>query len=215
MPTRSPITIVYCSWSPFKKEEWEIMKQEFELESCSGRKLADLFRFEFRDVPTTEPLRCDLIEMVRHKVVSAYQAIRVPCIVEHAGLILEGFEAKSFPGGLTQPMWDALEAECFVASCAPLTKRAIARAVVGYCDGLRIKTFIGETVGSLRDTPKGDRQFYWDTVFCPDEAGGETYAEIVRSKGLLQKLKYSQSVKALRKFMEYRLANDAELFPGL
>jgi XTP/dITP diphosphohydrolase len=210
-----PIHVIYCSWSPYKKEEWAAMKDAFELASRPGLKLGNLFHLEFRNVPTTEPLRCNLVEMVRHKVFSAYQEVQLPCIVEHAGLILEGFEDKSFPGGLTQPMWGALEAKRFVACCAPLTLRAIARAVIGYCDGLCVKTFVGGTAGTLTDVPKGDRRFYWDTVFCPEGGGGATYSEIVRQHGLLEKLKYSQSVKALKSFMEFRLMTSPVLFPGL
>jgi XTP/dITP diphosphohydrolase len=210
----TPIKVIYCSWSPFKKEEWEAAKCSFEL---AGVKLDQLFDLEFRDVPTTEPLLCDLEAMVHFKVESAYREVQVPCIVEHAGLILDGYQAKSFPGGLTQPMWDALGAELFVASCSPLTTRAIARAVVGYCDGLTIQTFVGETNGALTATPKGSRAFYWDTVFCPDGGSGKTYAEIVRDdkSGLPDKLKLSQSIKALMAFMTYRLSNEPSLFPGL
>jgi inosine/xanthosine triphosphate pyrophosphatase family protein len=155
--------------------------------------------------------------MVRFKVGSAYRSVRAPCIVEHAGLILEGYETKSFPGGLTQPMWDALEAAGFVASCSPLSTRAIARAVIGYCDGMGIKTFVGETKGSLAATPRGSRAFYWDTIFCPDGFDNRTYAEIVGDdrSGLIRKLEVSQSIKALQKFMAYRLENEPALFRGL
>jgi inosine/xanthosine triphosphate pyrophosphatase family protein len=210
------IHLIYCSWSPYKKEEWDAVKGALELVSKPGKKLGELFSLEFRDVPTSEPLLCNLEDMVRFKVESAYRAVRVPCIVEHAGLILEGYESKSFPGGLTQPTWDALDASRFVASCSPLTTRAIARAVVGYCDGLNIRTFVGETMGTLAATPRGSRAFYWDTVFCPDGGGDKTYAEIVGDdkKGLLEKLKISQSIKALMAFMEYRLTNEPALFPG-
>src|SRR5262245_29888836 len=210
----TPIRLIYCSWSPFKKEEWEAAKGTLELSSRTGTKLGDLFDLEFRDVPTSEPLLCNLEDMVRFKVESAYRSVRVPCIVEHAGLILEGYEGKSFPGGLTQPMWDALDADRFVASCSPLTVSAIARAVVGYCDGLNIRTFVGETKGALSSAPKGSRAFYWDTVFCPEGGGGKTYAEIVGDdrKGLLDKLRLSQSIKALTAFMDYRLVNEPALF---
>ena len=124
---------------------------------------------------------------------------------------------KSFPGGLTQPMWDALDAARFVASCSTLSTRAIARAVIGYCDGMNIKTFVGDTKGSLAATARGARAFYWDTVFCPDGFDGRTYAEIVGADdgGLIKKLEVSQSIKALKKFMAYRLENVPALFPGL
>ena len=213
--TISPISLTYCSWSTFKKEEWNAAKDLMELDSVPGCKLAQLFNFELRNVRTAEPLLCDLEKMVRFKVESAYRAVLVPCIVEHAGLVLEGYEVASFPGGLTQPMWDALDPERFVASCSPLTRRATARAVVGYSDGMNIETFVGETKGSLSATPRGNRAFYWDTVFCPDGFGDKTYAEIVEKDGLEKKLEASQSMKALKKFMQYRLDNAPSLFPGL
>jgi XTP/dITP diphosphohydrolase len=211
-----PIKIVYCSWSDFKKEEWRLAKEHLELDSVPGRKLGELFDLEFRQAPTSEPLLCDLEAMVKAKIASAYRYVQVPCIVEHAGLILEGYEDKSFPGGLTQPMWDSLGAEKFVGCCSTLSTKAIARAVVGYCDGMNVTTFVGETAGVLAATPRGDRDFYWDTVFCPDGGGGKTYAEIVGvdRAGLLTKLKISQSMRALQTFLEFRLSNDAKLFPA-
>jgi XTP/dITP diphosphohydrolase len=211
-----PIKIVYCSWSDFKKEEWRTAKDHLELKSVPGKRLGDLFELEFRQAPTSEPLLCDLEAMVKAKIASAYRHVQVPCIVEHAGLILEGYEDKSFPGGLTQPMWDSLGAEKFVGCCSTLSTRAIARAVVGYCDGMNVTTFVGETTGVLSTTPRGDRDFYWDTVFCPDGGGGKTYAEIVGldRSGLLAKLQMSQSMRALQAFLEFRLANDAKLFPA-
>jgi len=114
-------------------------------------------------------------------------------------------------------MWDALDAARFVASCSPLSTRATARAVIGYCDGMNIKTFVGETKGSLAAAPRGARAFYWDTIFCADGFDGRTYAEIVGDdrSGLIRKLEVSQSIKALKKFMTFRLENEPSLFPGL
>lgn len=194
----------------FKREEWDTVRQ---LEYAPGMNFDDVIEFEFRKVATHEPLLCDLNEMVRAKAVSAYRAARVPCVVEHAGLILRGYENESYPGGLTQPMWDALGAEKFVASCAALSTDAIARAVIGYCDGASIQTFVGETEGSLRATPAGMRNFYWDTVFCPEGSGGKTYAEIA-DEDLRTKLEKSQSIKALRKLFEHRCRSEPILFPG-
>lgn len=203
--------LVYCSWSKWKIEEWEIA-QHFELQA--GVTIGSLIDFEFRKVPTREPLLRDLEEMVREKAISAYKATLVPSVVEHAGLILSGYEDQSYPGGLTQPMWDALGAEKFVRTCAVLSSKAIARAVIGYCDGAEIRTFVGDTPGTLRDTPKGNRDFYWDPVFCPDGFGGRSYAEIA-DQDLSEKLKVSQSIKALRGLVEYRKERSSILFPGL
>ncbi|MBR0793302.1 hypothetical protein JQ631_29855 [Bradyrhizobium manausense] len=212
----SPIQIAYCSWSNFKKEEWALAKDAIELDG-TGKKLGELFDIRFIRAKTTEPLLCDLEAMVKFKVGSAYRQIQIPCIVEHAGLILEGFEDKSFPGGLTQPMWDSLAPEQFVTACSTLSSRAVARAVVGYCDGLNVHTFVGEMRGALSNSPRGTRDFYWDTIFCPDGFGGQTYAEIVKDdrSGLGKKLAVSQSIKALKAFMRHRLGAEPSLFPAL
>jgi hypothetical protein len=54
-------------------------------------------------------------------------------------------------------------------------------------------------------------------VFCPDGFGGKTYAEIVKDdkSGLADKLNISQSIRALQKFMIYRLKDEPSLFPAL
>ena len=52
-------------------------------------------------------------------------------------------------------------------------------------------------------------------VFCPDGFGDKTYAEIVEEGGLEKKLQASQSIKALKKFMQHRLDNAPSLFPAL
>jgi inosine/xanthosine triphosphate pyrophosphatase family protein len=71
--------------------------------------------------------------------------------------------------------------------------------------------------GSLAETPRGARTFYWDTIFCPDGFDNRTYAEIVGAdrSGLIKKLEASQSIKALKGFMAFRLTNEPALFPGL
>jgi hypothetical protein len=42
-----PIRITYCSWSRFKKEEWDAAKGMMELDSMPGRKLAQRSTLSF------------------------------------------------------------------------------------------------------------------------------------------------------------------------
>lgn len=165
-----------------------------------------------------ETLEVDLAEMVKAEARDAYQRLLVPCIVEHAGLIFDEYAEQGYPGGLTKPMWDTLR-ERFVAETRGDGKGATARAVIGYCDGKTVKTFVGETHGRLVEEPRGSRDFYWDTVFVPDKVDGEpgtlTYAEIVGDEtlGLEHKMTHlSQSSKAMREFLEYRFAHPPELW---
>lgn len=208
--------VVYCTTSKFKQEELEhfLEEQVVSLPALTGAqeiKIDNIFRIDFRSEELTEILECDLTTMVKMKAMRAYQRIMVPCIVEHAGLVFKDYADKSYPGGLTQPMWDALGAEGFLAETHGKNRRAVARAVMGFCDGKAIRTFVGETEGILADAPRGKRDFYWDTIFCPLLADGtapRTYAEIVEADGLQAKAALSQSGKALKAFIQAMVSDD-------
>jgi inosine/xanthosine triphosphate pyrophosphatase family protein len=209
------ISVVYCTGSGYKHEEWNVVKDNFELCGPDGksRLIRDLIDLDFRTADVREPLLCDLGAVVREKAISAYAQLQVPCIVEHAGLIFEELEAHSYPGGLTQPMWDALEATRFVQMKGVAGSGVIAEAIVGYCDGMAVHLFTGQTHGVIADCPRGKRSFYWDNVFCPDGGDGLTYAEIADSDGgLLKKMTLSQPQKAMLEFFKYRISNDPRLF---
>lgn len=206
--------IRYATKSPFKREEIKLVLNT--PVRCPGQVVdvpaAEVFDVEFFDDSTREPLERDLETMVKHKVKSAYMQIMAPCVVEHAGLILEKYRDQNYPGGLTQPMWDALGPEGFLQSALWAGLKATARAVVGYCDGQSIYTFVGETSGELAMSPRGEREFYWDIIFCPEGGGGLTYAEIVKTKGLAEKVRLSQSCKAMSKLFLHLLNNENIMF---
>lgn len=201
--------IVYVTSSKFKVQENKMLMEKCKL--SNGKLVKDLFEFEIREVSISEILEVDLCVMVQAEVTMAYSQIKVPCIVEHAGLIFKEYSKESYPGGLTKPMWNTL-GDKFIEETKSAGRAAIARAVVAYCDGKSVKTFTGETKGKLANNPKGSRKFYWDTVFIPYDPSGKiknkTYAEIVDdpSLGLECKItKFSQSKKAMLEFLEFRL----------
>jgi XTP/dITP diphosphohydrolase len=214
---KNRIRVVYVTSSKFKKEENEAFIRECSL--TSGARIDDVFEFDIRPVPIQEILNVDLSVMVQAEVVSAYSQLKVPCIVEHAGLIFAEYADRSYPGGLTKPMWDTLK-DSFVEETKSAGRRALARAVVAYCDGMQVRTFVGERAGKIADRPRGSREFYWDTVFIPEDSSGRspglTYAEIVESTnlGLAYKMReLSQSSAAMKSFLEYRLTTgDPELW---
>jgi XTP/dITP diphosphohydrolase len=204
-------TVVYVTSSSFKEEENRVFQKVCTLPD--GSLVGDRFEFQIRPLEVKEVLEVDLKVMVQAEVIQAYSQIKVPCIVEHAGLIFVDYEAESYPGGLTKPMWNTLK-ENFLDETKSAGRKAIARAVVAYCDGKSVHTFVGETTGHLADTMRGHRHFYWDTVFVPDtddeQAAGKTYAEIVEtsSLGLAFKMReLSQSARAMVNFLEYLRAN--------
>lgn len=202
-----PKKIVYVTQSEYKRQENRLFCDQ----PFRQKKVRDFVEFDLREATIPEVLEVNLEEMVKHEVKAAYQRFRVPCIVEHAGLIFEDYESASYPGGLTKPMWNAL-GENFVKETQSSSRGAIARAVVAYCDGLSIHTFVGETRGIIAEAPKGDRQFYWDTIFIPrqpDQSNTLTYAEIASdARGVEHKVELSQSSKAMQQFVAFFL--DAE-----
>lgn len=206
-------TIFYATRSTFKNEELSIIADTDFVDGVGvTRRIGDLIDFRVSDIPTEEPLEIDIEAMVRHKARSAYKKILAPCIVEHAGLILEKNADSGFPGGLTQPMWDALGPAGFLDRIGCGGERAVARAVVGYCDGMSTYTFVGETNGQLAETPAAGRGFYWDVIFKPDgDPSSRTYAEISDVGGGLElKLSMSQSTKAIRKFAVFLSTQSGE-----
>jgi len=64
-------------------------------------------------------------------------------------------------------MWNAL-GEKFLDETQSRGRKAIARAVIAYCDGQRVLTFVGDRPGTIANSPRGSRAFYWDTVFVPE-----------------------------------------------
>jgi inosine/xanthosine triphosphate pyrophosphatase family protein len=209
--------IVYVTSSPFKREENSIFAEKCKF--SDGKAVRELFDFHIKTLSIKEILEVSLEVMVQEEVVKAYSQLKVPCIVEHAGLVFEQYQKDSYPGGLTKPMWDTLK-DRFLDETKSRGRRAIARGVVAYCDGMTVRTFLGETWGTLADKPRGSRAFYWDTVFIPDDvsgkASGKTYAEIVDDPALGLQYKIvslSQSSRAMLSFLDYlRTAGQPKLW---
>lgn len=112
----------------------------------------------------------DTQRLVRDKAVKAFEQIGRPLFVEHTGLYLAYI--NDLPGGLTQIVWDALQADRFTQLFGNTPDTTVtARTTIGYVDGKRIHTFVGQTRGRIVDCPRGNRDFQWDCVFVPD---GET-----------------------------------------
>jgi XTP/dITP diphosphohydrolase len=209
----TPIPVHFVTRSDFKVEENQILTSEGAL--ADGSAIGDLFDFRIRREAIQETLEVDLELLVQAEVVDAYYRLGVPCIVEHAGLVFADHADLGYPGGLTKPMWNVLGPN-FIAETRSAGRSAIARAVIAYCDGSSTYTFSGETDGRIADSIRGDRSFYWDTVFIPDEGDGRTYAEIVADEtlGLRHKvLSLSQSTRAMLQFLEWRRTNQPRLWP--
>jgi len=122
-----------------------------------------------------EILDHDIDKIVRHKVVQAYQFIRHPCVVEHGGLFINAL--NRLPGGVGKIVWDAVGDRMCNFLRAEETREAVARSFLGYCDGRRVKVYVGETRGQVAAQARGSYKFAWDQIFIP-EGCDQTYGEM-------------------------------------
>ena len=138
----------------------------------------------------------DSQKIVRDKTLKAFYKVRRPLFVEQTGMYIEDF--GNLPGGLTQIVFESITAEKF---CEIFGNRsntnAIAKTIIGYCDGKSIKTFEGSIRGKIASEPRGSSSYHWDSVFIP-EGYAETFAEMGELKNEI-----SMRRKAVQAFTDY------------
>ncbi len=133
---------------------------------------------EHQKIELDEIQSTSLEEIVEHKVRQAFERIGKPVLVEDVAL---GFDALSgLPGPFIKFFVDAPDGlEKLCRMCDTLeTRVAEAACVYGYYDGVRLELFRGELKGVISDSPRGDRGFGWDKIFCPNGYDGKTRAEL-------------------------------------
>ena len=171
--------LYYISHNPFKCEEvTSILKQRGITAEASP--------LEIKEIQGSS-----IEEIARDKAKKAFAIIKRPLLVEQTGLILE--EYSGFPGGLTQPVWDALGAENFSKLFGGKAAKAV--SIFAYCDGQKVIVFSGEIKGLISARPQGKSQFQWDTVFIPEHCT-ISFSEMT----LEEKNKVSMRRKALDEF---------------
>ena len=175
--------IYFVTSNDFKKEE------ALKVFEGTGIEL-DIVTFDIVEIMSFE-----LETIVRDKVLKAYKKFGLPCAVEHGALNIASL--NGLPGGISKVVWDKIGDK--ICQLLPISEPrvAIAKSVVGYCDGKKIHLFTGETKGQITETSRGDRKFQWDPIFIP-EGMSETYAEL----GLDKKKSFSQGTKAWQKLIE-------------
>lgn len=144
-----------------------------------------------RELP--ELMTADIEAVVRGKAVEAYRLFGRPCVVEHSGLFMTALH--NLPGVLGKMIWDSLQGRMCSFLLQGEERDAVARSVVGYCDGRRIRLYRGETPGSIAECPLGDYKLTWDPIFIP-LGSDKTYGEL----GPEAKLENSPAAQAWRQF---------------
>lgn len=140
-----------------------------------------------RDVQ--EILHNDIGTIVREKALEAYKHINHPCVVEHGGLFMDAL--PGLPGGVGKIVWEAVKDRMCTFLRDDDVRDATARSYLGYCDGRRVRVYVGETRGRIADRSRGSYAFAWDPIFLPENSD-QTYGEM----GLEQKRETSPSYRA-------------------
>jgi XTP/dITP diphosphohydrolase len=123
----------------------------------------------------------DLRLLVSDKLLTAFKMIGKPVFVEHTGLFINSL--NGFPGGLTQTFWDRLQAAGFSELIGHLDDpSAVARTLIGYCDGRKRHFFESSVRGRIAPQPAGAEGFEWDNVFIPD-GQPDTIAQTAYQRG--------------------------------
>lgn len=119
-------------------------------------------------------------DIVRDKVLKAFNHVGRPVFVEHTGLYIDSLEG--FPGGLTQVFWDKLKADKFSELFGGLKNTSLtAKTVIAFCDAKKVHIFEGSIDGNIASEPRGSKDFQWDCVFIP-KGFKETFAEMGKKK---------------------------------
>jgi len=118
----------------------------------------------------------DLEEIVYHKVVDAYKAVKKPVFVEDVGIYIEAW--NGFPGPFYRYINECGGPNLLLRMMnSEKNRNAASKVVVGFHDGEEIHKFIGEVKGKIANELRGPIKFGWDPVFIP-EGYDKTFSEL-------------------------------------
>src|SRR3989344_9253219 len=147
------------------------------------------FPLEQIDLELDEIQSLDIEEIARKKAEEAFRIIKKPLIVDDVGLYLNVW--KGFPGPLTKFLEKSSGYLHMLRNEA--NRRAVVKAVIGYHDGKKVHTFLGEVEGEIVKSPRGNG-WGFDPIFMPI-GKSKTFAEMT----IEEKSKISHRKKALKK----------------
>jgi XTP/dITP diphosphohydrolase len=108
----------------------------------------------------------DVVEVVRHKAVSAYEKLGAPVVTEDTALALRAW--NGFPGTYIDPLLKKVGNEGILKMMQTFTNRdAKATVAIAYFNGQALYVFTGHSYGVISDEVRGDGGFGWDSIFIP------------------------------------------------
>jgi len=157
------------------------------------------FPIEIADIELPEIQSLDLSEIVKDKVVRAYEKVNKPVFVDDVGMFVNAW--NGFPGPFIKFMRlsGSYDNELLLKMLAGEKNReVVVKAVIGFYDGGNIHIFEGKVEGVLAHEERGSDGWGFDPIFIP-KGYDQTFAEMGKEK----KNKISHRSIAMNKFKEY------------
>jgi len=143
-------------------------------------------------------IRSDNVEEIAEAAARhAFMTLGKPVVLDDTGFFVSSL--KDFPGAYAAFALNAIGYEGILKLLEGVEDRS-ARFVtaVGFCDGVHLKTFVGEMHGTISEQPSGSEGFGYDPIFIP-EGFTKTYADLTFE----EKISISHRSKAFKAFLEW------------
>jgi non-canonical purine NTP pyrophosphatase (RdgB/HAM1 family) len=123
----------------------------------------------------------DIKEVVRHKAASAQARLGGPVLVEDTSLELAAL--NGFPGPLVRWLLASVGPEGIARLLDPFAERRATVHCLACAASESDEYFgLGTVEGVIASSPRGQKGFGWDSVFCPEGGRGKTYAEMASAE---------------------------------
>jgi XTP/dITP diphosphohydrolase len=121
-----------------------------------------------KDIDLPEIQTTEVEEVVKEKVMTAWNQVKSPLFVEDTGLYITSPPMNGFPGALIKFYYNKLGLKGI--SKMNGGNSAYAESVIGYHDGKTVRMFKGTVKGTIATVPQeGPHGFGWDAIFIPDD----------------------------------------------
>lgn len=164
-----------------------------EAEEALGIKL-DIVRLKLEEIQSF-----NLEDIVRRKAEYAFKEVKKPLIVDDVGLFFDAW--NGFPGPFIKYIEDIVGYEKVLRMLENEDNRdVLIRSTVGYHDGKKVHTFIGEVKGVFTRQAQGTDGWGFDPYFLPHGLN-QTFAQM--GPGGKSKISHrALSLQKLRAFLE-------------
>ena len=152
---------------------------------------------EIANIEVDEVQSMDLEYVAKRKTEEAYRILKRPVITDDVGVFIEAW--NDFPGPFVKYIFLHLgNRKVLKLLETEKNRNVIVRSIVGYHDGKKVHTFLGEVKGRVALKERGTQGWGFDPIIIPN-GETQTYAEMGNKK----KNTLSHRRKAFDKLKEF------------